>query len=267
MPIPKKPKKGAPGWMVSFADLQQLLLVFFILLFSMSTTDEQKFNAVMQSLNEALSTKGMGLTDTGDSTLNEVIKDLDIMTEITNQKEHQLESELKEVQSYLDKTDLGGIPLSELVKANKSPEGVILTIKDIVLFESGSAEIKEQSKALIDKLGPLIQKKNSNIRVEGHTDNVQLSANSKYKDNWELSTARASEVASFIINEKISKPNKIAVSGYSEYKPVASNDTAENKAKNRRVDVVLISDFSKAEDIAKKKVQQSKENTKNTKKQ
>ena len=93
----------------------------------------------------------------------------------------------------------------------------------------------------------MINSKNRDIRVEGHTDNVPLRNTSKYKDNWELSTARATKVASFIIDNKILEPTKISVAGYSEYRPVAENNSNENKAKNRRVDIVLLSDFSEAE--------------------
>ena len=254
MPKKRKPKKGAPAWMVSFADLQQLLLVFFILLFSMSTTDEVKFNAFMSSLNDALSTEGLGLTDSGESTLNYSGDPLDILDEITDQKNQQINEELKEVQEFLESNEIHGESLTEFVSATKSEEGVVLTIKDLVLFDSGSAEIKNSAKELLDKLAPLIKKKDSAIRVEGHTDNVQLSENSKYEDNWELSTARASEVVEFILDKKIVKPEKVSVAGYSEYKPVAENDTSENKAKNRRVDIVLISDFSEVEQNAQDKI-------------
>lgn len=257
MPRQKKPKKGAPAWMVSFADLQQLLLVFFILLFSMSSTDEAKFNAFMSSINSALSTEGLGLTDEGDSTLNYNGDPTNLLEEITSQKNQQLNEELKEVQEYLESNNLDGEALTEFISAHKSEEGVILTIKDLVLFDSGSAEIKDSAKKLLDKLAPLIKEKGSDIRVEGHTDNVQVGEASKYKDNWELSTARASEVVAFILSQNIVGPEQVSVAGYAEYKPVAENNTAENKAKNRRVDIVLISDFADAEKKAQTKVEKA----------
>lgn len=266
MPKPKKPKKGAPGWMVSFADLQQLLLVFFILLFSMSTTDEAKFNAFMSSISKSLSTEGLGLTDDGKSTLNYSGDPKNFLEALAEQKNAQLANELKEVLEYLSSNEINGQSLSEFISAEKSEEGIVLTIKDIVLFDSGSAEIKDGAKDLLDKLSPLIEKKGSDIRVEGHTDNVQLSNNSKYDDNWELSTARASQVVAFILEQNIIEADKVSVSGYAEYKPVAENDTAENKAKNRRVDIVLISDFTeaekKAQEIAEKSQEESKEESK-----
>lgn len=255
----KKPKQGAPAWMTSFADLQQLLLVFFILLFSMSSVDENKFESAMSSIQEALNTNGLGLTDKGVMP-NIAIIDLDKLSSLTEMKEVQIEQELAQTQQFLDSTELSGKTLSEYVTASKGEEGVILTIKDVMLFDSGSADLKNTSKALIEKLSPLLSNKKKNIRVEGHTDNVPLKNTSKYADNWELSTARATKVASFIIDNNIVSANKIAVAGYSEYRPVVKNDNAENKAKNRRVDIVLLSDFS---DIEKK--YENKKNTENKK--
>lgn len=242
----KKPKKGSPAWMASFADLQQLLLVFFILLFSMSSVDENKFMTVMSSIQKALDSSGLGLSDLGVKNPAELI-DLDALTAIGELKNNQVIEELLEAKKFLEENELDGKPLSEYIEASKNEEGVILTIKDAMLFDSGSAELKSSSKSLLKKLEPLLNEKCRNIRVEGHTDNVQLASSSKYEDNWELSTARATRVASFIIDNKMVKPNLISVSGYSEYKPIVENTTAENRAKNRRVDVVLLSDFSQIE--------------------
>lgn len=242
----KKPKKGSPAWMASFADLQQLLLVFFILLFSMSSVDENKFISAMASIQKALNTSGLGLTDKGIAPETELI-DIEKLTSMAELKNFQVSQELKEAQEYLENNELDGKQLSEFVSASKSDEGVILTIKDIMLFDSGSADMKADSTALIEKLSSLINSKSRDVRIEGHTDNVPLRNTSKYRDNWELSTARATKVASFIIDNKILEPIKISVAGYSEYRPVAENNNDENKAKNRRVDIVLLSDFSEAE--------------------
>lgn len=242
----KKPKKGSPAWMASFADLQQLLLVFFILLFSMSSVDENKFISAMASIQNALNTAGLGLTDLGVQPDSELV-DIDKLNSIGELKNNQLTEELKEAVEFLENNELDGEPLSSYVTASKSDEGVILTIKDIILFDSGSADIKVKANELLEKLSPLLGDNARDVRVEGHTDNVPLKSTSKYDDNWELSTARATRVASFIINNKFVDASKISVAGYSEYRPVAKNDTLENKSKNRRVDIVLLSDFSEIE--------------------
>ena len=201
----KKTKKGAPGWMTSFADLQQLLLVFFILLYSMSSVDENKFSSAMASIQDALNSAGLGLSDKGMEPIAEII-DISKLTSMSELKDTQVSQELLEVQNFLENNNLEGKPLSEYVTALKGDEGVILTIKDAMLFDSGSADIKTSSAILIKKLSPLLSKKDKDIRVEGHTDNVPLKNTSKYKDNWELSTARATKVASFIIDNNILEP-------------------------------------------------------------
>lgn len=258
----KKPKKGSPAWMASFADLQQLLLVFFILLFSMSSVDENKFISAMASIQQALNTAGLGLTDKGMQPETELI-DIEKLASMAELKNTQVSQELKEAQQFLNENTLDGKNLSEFVTASKSDEGVILTIKDIILFDSGSADIKSKSEELLEKLSPLLSSKARDIRIEGHTDNVPLRDSSKYKDNWELSTARATRVASFIIDNKIIEPTKISVAGYSEYKPVADNNTSENKAKNRRVDILLLSDFTEAEKKFEENKAKNKDNSKN----
>lgn len=258
----KKPKKGSPAWMASFADLQQLLLVFFILLFSMSSVDENKFISAMASIQQALNTAGLGLTDKGVQPETELI-DIEKLASMAELKNTQVSQELKEAQQFLNENTLDGKNLSEFVTASKSDEGVILTIKDIILFDSGSADIKSKSEELLEKLSPLLSSKARDIRIEGHTDNVPLRDSSKYKDNWELSTARATRVASFIIDNKIIEPTKISVAGYSEYKPVADNNTSENKAKNRRVDILLLSDFTEAEKKFEENKAKNKDNSKN----
>ena len=260
----KKPKKGAPAWMASFADLQQLLLVFFILLFSMSSVDENKFISAMASIQKSLNTSGLGLTDKGIEPVTDLL-DVDKLTSMAELKNTQVSQELIEAQEFLQNTELNGKALSEYVSASKNEEGVILTIKDIMLFDSGSADIKTNSGELINKLKPLLAGKGRDIRVEGHTDNVPLRATSKYSDNWELSTARATRVASFIIDNDIMEPVKISVAGYSEYKPIAKNDTPENKSKNRRVDIVLLSDFTEIEKKYEDKKIQEELNDKNQK--
>lgn len=256
----KKVKKGAPAWMASFADLQQLLLVFFILLFSMSSVDENKFSSAMASIQEALDSAGLGLTDKGLEPLVELI-DIEKLTSLEEMKESQVSQELAEAKEFLEQNEFEGKPLSEYMSASGSEEGVILTINDVMLFDSGSAEIKTTSEELIKKIEPLLNNKTKGIRVEGHTDNAQIVNTSKYADNWELSTARATKVSSFIIDNNMVDAAHISVAGYSEYRPVAKNDTDENKAKNRRVDIVLLSDFTEIEELYK--AQQKNEDSKN----
>lgn len=239
-----------PSWIVSFADLQQLLLVFFILLFSMSSVDTAKFQAAMSSVQSGLEGTGVSFFDGGEGLVdNKSTKEKSDATKVMSiaaKKDAQLNEEHKKTEDYLKNTTIDGKKLSDVVSTLKTDEGIVLRIDDVLLFDSGSAEIKKNSEKLISLLSEYIKTFNGDIRIEGHTDNVPIKSK-RYSDNWELSTSRASSVMAIILKSTIIEPSRISISGYGEHRPVAPNDTAQNKAKNRRVDIVLLSDFSKIE--------------------
>ena len=118
--------------------------------------------------------------------------------------------------------------------------GLVLTVQNKVLFDSGKNELKDSAKAALAKIGVILKEKvgKNQVNVEGHTDNVPISA-SNWKSNWELSTARATEVIHFFIDEGGLNPERFAAVGYSEFRPVASNDDAASRGLNRRVDIVI----------------------------
>lgn len=217
----------------------------------MSSVDEEKFKAVMSSLQMGLDGTGIGFLDAGKMTIEDGLgkdkeKESERLKSIAQKKEEQLKEEFNQVEKFLGETDVNGTKLEEYITAIKTDEGVILRIDDVLLFDSGSAEMKSDSKTILGKIGELIRDSKGEVRVEGHTDNVPIKS-ARYASNWELSTSRATTVVEFLLKNNFIKPEKIAVSGYGEFRPVAPNDTRENKAKNRRVDIVLLSDFSEIE--------------------
>lgn len=118
--------------------------------------------------------------------------------------------------------------------------GLVLTVQDKVLFDSGKAELKTSSKKALNKISNILQEKvgQNQVNVEGHTDNVPIRF-SGWKSNWELSTARATEVIHFFIDEGGLNPERFAAVGYGEFHPISSNDTAQGRGMNRRVDIVI----------------------------
>ncbi|MEW6040435.1 MAG: OmpA family protein [Elusimicrobiota bacterium] len=138
----------------------------------------------------------------------------------------------KEIEQMMQEQKLAGE-----VKMNK--EGLQITFEEkgkMAFFESGKADITAPMLAILDKLAPTLFKLNEkfDITVEGHTDNVPIHSE-QFPSNWELSTARATNVVKYLINNKSFSPARLAAIGYGEYRPVGPNDTEENKAKNRRV--------------------------------
>lgn len=230
-------KAGAPEYMLTYGDLVTLLMCFFVLLFAMSSTDAQKFEALMVSF------QGSAGILPGGTSMSESKMQFDGMPEKNTSSSNniQLDSMEKlkeEVQKELNKNNLGTDVDLEI-----EARGLIIRFPDNVLFDSGSADIKKEALDSLTAIGSVLDKKeyqSSSIRVEGHTDNVPIST-AKYPSNWELSTARSTNVIKYLISNVSIDPNRLAASGYGEYHPIASNADNVGKAKNRRVDIVVLS--------------------------
>lgn len=231
-----EPKPGAPEWMTTYGDMVTLLLCFFVLLFSFSTIDAQKFQAIIQSFQGSI-----GILDSGTVIEpNDFITD-ELADDLTISQTQEMEDfrNLKEVlEQYLESYNLETDVLISLENA-----GLILRFKDNVLFDSGKAELKQRSKEILEDISLFLQTPEfvkKSIRIEGHTDTVKVSPNLLYPTNWELSTGRASNVVRYLIEGLGLAPERFSIAGYGEYHPIAPNDTAENKSKNRRVDIVIL---------------------------
>lgn len=221
---------GTPGWMVTFADLMSLLLTFFILLFSMSNVDEEKFDSAAQSIQGAFG--GIGIYDRNTSK-TPVSNSMEENIEIDVKKE-EIENMHKKVTKYLSSKNI-----NNEVTVNTDEKGVYFDIKEAVLFDSGSAEIKESGIKVLKELSGLIKDINNQLMIEGHTDNVPIN-NNKYSSNWELSTARAISVVKYFTEVGKITPGRMAAIGYGEYNPIVDNSTEKNRAVNRRVNLLII---------------------------
>lgn len=139
------------------------------------------------------------------------------------------------VKEYLEKNKL----TADIADVTSDKRGVIIELRDNILFDTGKATLKPESKEVLNKINALISTLPNNIVVEGHTDNIPIS-NSKYPSNWELSTMRATTVVRYFTEVGGEDPSKISAAGYGEYKPVVENTTDENRAKNRRVNILIV---------------------------
>lgn len=228
----------APGWITTFSDLMSLLLTFFILLYSMSNVDAAKFKSVSDSLTSILS--GLGQT----SIVEDQIADA-ILSEAENGYENLIQdiTVRQEILEMYDKVQ-DYVNLEELdakVSVTMNRRGVFVDIKEAILFEPGSAEIKETGIIVLKQLEGLINDFENDIVIEGHTDNIPMKT-AVYPSNWELSTGRAVSVVRFLSEVEKVDPKRLSAIGYSEYRPIASNDSRENRAINRRVNILIIFD-------------------------
>ncbi|WP_404347257.1 flagellar motor protein MotS [Sutcliffiella horikoshii] len=241
-------ESGAPKWMVTFSDLFMLVLVFFILLFSMSQIDLVKFKAVAESF------KQVNILDYNPSAVPfEHPTDFSVNTESTNNQEDVAENEeqtqenedslqelLVEVQTFLAENDL-----EDVVVANRTERGIVLVLEEKVLYETAEARILPIAHPFLDKVGTLLTKIPNLVKVEGHTDNRPISTE-KFPSNWELSAARASSVIRYLVDSHDLDPERFIAVGYGDTRPIVENTSNANYQKNRRVEIV-ISDPQKEE--------------------
>lgn len=223
----EKPKKGAPLWMVTYSDLVTLVLVFFILLFSMSQVDMIKFKAVSESFSQA------GIFQSSSSILPDNGRE-SVADETEREVQHSLDSLVQEVQSYLHSNGL-----EDVITANRNERGVVLVLQEQVLFETGEAELIADSFDFLETLGVMLKGMPNLIRVEGHTDNRPI-ATYRYPSNWELSSARASSVIRYLVEHNQIEASRFTAVGYGETRPIVANDSEENWKKNRRVEVIIL---------------------------
>ena len=139
-----------------------------------------------------------------------------------------------EINSLIEKNNY-----SASIKLEENSRGVTIHILEDIVFPSGSAELKKSSKIVLQQLASIIRKLPNDIRIEGHTDNVPISS-SQFPSNWHLSVARALSTAYYLMTDQGLDPEKLSIVGYSEYKPLDSNQSSNGRATNRRVDIVII---------------------------
>ncbi|WP_158736561.1 flagellar motor protein MotS [Alteribacillus sp. YIM 98480] len=235
----KKPQKGSPKWMVTFSDMILLVLVFFVMLFSMSVIDAKKFEAIAESFqNRELLDALPSMVEFENPDQNPAQDDADSFNGLNSdqsEEEMDLDQLLHEVESYLENNNL-----SEHISATRDDRGVVLVLQEQLLFESGEAQILSEAEPFLNKVGTLLQSLPNLVKVEGHTDDRPISTY-RYPSNWELSGARASSVIRYLVNNHSLKQNRFIATGYGETRPIAPNNSKENLRENRRV-VIVISD-------------------------
>ena len=261
--------KPAAGWITTFSDLMNLLLCFFVLLFSMSTVDAEKFQMVIASLQSSLSIMPAGSMSIGEGEMvgNGIsqLPNIDVFfetssgedgdsqggkteeteteTDVAEQYKEQALAESEQMAEQIEQQiEAGG--LQNQVEVDFNAEYVKLTLNGAILFDSAKANIREDAQPLIAKIGTILENYDSNvIEIEGHTDNVPIHS-SKYENNNVLSMYRALSVADFIRDNTTLDTALIKSSGRGEYVPVADNTTEEGRARNRRVEIKVYNSYN-----------------------
>ncbi len=218
----------ASNWLTTYSDMITLLLCFFVLLFAFSEVDAQKFRSIMSSFRG-----GTGVLNSGSS-----LDMMDFEIEYMDEGDRELEELRELLEEYAGENGLG----PEII-LNVEERGLVIRFMDKVLFDSGKADLKPEAKEILDTIAEVLNReefKDKLIKVEGHTDTDPIVYSTTFPTNWELSAIRATNVLRYLVEENGIDGNRISSSGYSYHRPIAPNDTPENKQMNRRVDIVIL---------------------------
>lgn len=238
-------------WLVSYADFITLLFAFFVVLYSTSQMDKKKLVRVSAAIHGAFQELGVFTGSTQGSALRieaappglALVSSLDSGIVAGSQNTgsgpgsggvdlNQLKHDLEDA--------LGDQIKRHEIRMRVTPEGLVVSLSEVGFFNSGDAQLLEDGQTTLTRIAKILNDKGFQIRVEGHTDDVPIH-NAHFKSNWELSTARATEVVSLLVERHGFDPKQISAAGYSQYRPVASNETEEGRKMNRRVDLVIVS--------------------------
>jgi chemotaxis protein MotB len=216
---------GMMRWLLTYADMITLLLALFIILFSISTINKVKLQRLVHDLGggfnsqDAINNPPNGMT--------------------TSATKDDLQAMQAQLQSYIQNQSLQKSVQTKITRDGKKRELVITLLSDKQLFDSGKADLKPFTKKILDEVYRQLKSRQNEVRVEGNTDNVPIS-NDQFPSNWELSSARATGVARYFVEDDGLAPRRISALGYGEYRPRVLNDTDAHRSQNRRVDVVIL---------------------------
>lgn len=218
---PEEPAPGAPLWNVTYGDMVTLVLCFFVALFAFSSIDSRKYQQMQLSLRAAFGGEGGVLT--GSPSVFDA--------QIIPAPVQQMYQELKRAIADTRWKGQAEVTLTE--------RGITISFKEKLFFNIGSATIASEAYPVLESIGEILKARRYPLRTEGHTCDLPIRS-VQFPSNWELSAIRAINVTKFLINRVGFQPERISVAGYGQYHPLVPNDSEENRAKNRRVDIVII---------------------------
>jgi chemotaxis protein MotB len=257
--------ENSERWLVSYADFMTLLFAFFTTMYAISTVDAQKVGKMVNSMRASfdssvfeqgsrtltLSAGNGGASNANEILQNPVLKNSANTNDFVVKKKDGTNSKASSKKNMVSgemamgrlKRGVESLLSPEIkksmVRVRMEPRGLVISLGENGIFDSGSDIIKPQGRVLLDTIATSLVALGNQIRVEGHTDNVPI-RNSRFPSNWDLSTSRATAVVSRLITNFGLPPELLSAAGYAEYRPAATNDTDEGKARNRRVDIVVL---------------------------
>ena len=242
----QKPRVSHERWLVSYADFITLLFAFFVVLYATAQVNEKKQAAFSRSIDDAFRALGIfpnamrrnqgaegmpGAQENAPIPMNIVMGE-DVLAPA------RVKSDLEQIGRELQQT-LSNQVAGHTVSIEMGRDGLVISLREAGFFASGSAAPKPQTLATLRRVATALSHTPYDLRVEGHTDNVPIH-NEQFDSNWELSTARATNIARLLLGMNAIRADRLSAAGYAEFHPVGPNETAEGRAKNRRVDLVVL---------------------------
>jgi chemotaxis protein MotB len=245
-------------WLVSYADFITLLFAFFVVLYSTSQVDKRKVGKLALAIQVAFQELGvfqasstrvpMDIQEPMPFSTVQAIENMKrnaSMGRVISSPEGELgagsggeNGDLGQLQHELESALSSQIARKEIA-VRREPDGLVISLREVGFFESGSAQMKATSQDAFDRIANLLRARDYRLRIEGHTDNVPIHTG-QFASNWELSTARATELVRLLIVRDGFSPARLSAAGYAEYHPVSDNRTNEGRGMNRRVDIVIL---------------------------
>jgi chemotaxis protein MotB len=245
-------------WLVSYADFITLLFAFFVVMYSSAQVDQRKVGKLALAIQVAFQELGVFPASTTQVPMNssepmpfntvQVVQNVVHTTElgrIASSPDGELDSATEEASLSTLQSELQQALQHEIdihtVALHRETEGLVISLREFGFFDSGSAALKPSALPALDRIASILAVRICRLRIEGHTDNVPIHT-TQMASNWELSTARSTELVRLLIQRYGFPPGRLSAAGYAEYHPIASNNTPQGRAQNRRVDVVILSE-------------------------
>jgi chemotaxis protein MotB len=234
-------------WLVSYSDFVTLLFAFFVVLFASTYRDNQSIKKLSRAIHNGFQTLGAFQADeNGDrgAYSKPVWESADSPTRLENDESSVKKAsvgsvaDMQELRRQLEAA-IGKELANHEVVLRVTPEGFVISLKELGFFNSGQAELLPGAASKLERIAKVLSRPGLEIRVEGNSDNQPIH-NDQFRSNWDLSTARAMNVLLLLVDKAGFDPTKISASGYGEYRPIADNATPEGRKMNRRVDIVVV---------------------------
>ena len=235
-------------WVISYADFVTMLLALFMVMFATSSMGDLKVKDVNKSIQKVFNAQSVTTNTKDTENVKNVETQQDPQSTFDNTGKTILDGNngILDTETVLQKMKQleNDTELQTSVKVLKTDRGVVIRLNDTMLFDTGSAIIKPQAKATLDKISSSLASFENPVLIEGHTDSMPIRTE-KYPSNWELSTARATNIIKYLTQAHKFPPSRLSAVGYGEYMPVEQNTTPQGRAKNRREDIIVLSSDKK----------------------